>query len=167
MVYFGYERINPQYRSEPTYPLPTNPPLLCVRRKLKLSVDMRYHRRRRIFCCFFFSMQTGISVPRCYTSSSQYEARGSAITSSCCNCVLVSSVKSSLNTAPKRSIFKSNNKKTFSGEGLAPCPFPLTHLLSAPWASRRLTCPGAVLALARWGNGGSTIPAGGHNMQLN
>jgi len=37
-----------------------------------------------------------------------------AIASSSCNCVLVSSVKSSLNTAPKCSILRSNNKK-FSG----------------------------------------------------
>jgi len=42
---------------------------------------------------------------------SQYEA----IASSFCNCVIVSSVKSSLNTAPKCSILRSNNKKGIWG----------------------------------------------------
>ena len=42
-----------------------------------------------------------------------------SIASSSCNCVLVSSVKSSLNTGPKCSTLKSNNKKK-SGKGLAP-----------------------------------------------
>jgi len=42
-----------------------------------------------------------------------------AIASSSCYCVLVSSVKSSLNKATKRSILRSNNKKKISGRGLA------------------------------------------------
>jgi len=41
------------------------------------------------------------------------------IASSSCNCVLVSSAKSSLNTAPKCSILTTDNK-TFSGEGSSP-----------------------------------------------
>jgi len=45
-----------------------------------------------------------------------------AIASSSCNCVLVSSVKSSLNTAPKCSILRSNKK--FLGRGLVPSPDP-------------------------------------------
>ena len=59
------------------------------------------------------------------------------------NCVLVSSVKSSLNTAPKCSIFRSNNKTKFSEKESSPLPSPLlqrrgghpprTSSLQAPW----------------------------------
>jgi len=87
---------------------------------------------------------------------SQCEARGGNSPSSC-NCVLVSSVKFSLNTAPKCPILSSNNKKIY-GEGSSlprqispPATRGTTHPartwpLSAPWAPwltrlRRLTCP--------------------------
>jgi len=47
-----------------------------------------------------------------------------AIASSSCNCVLVSSVKSSLNTSPKCSILRSNHTK-FSVAGICLLPRPV------------------------------------------
>jgi len=85
----------------------------------------------------------------CIASMRQEEA---IFASSSCYCVLVSSVKSSLNPAQKRSILRSNNNN-FLGRDLVPSPVPSpggeddtpssprTPPLSASWALRS-TCLG-------------------------
>jgi len=59
-----------------------------------------------------------------------------AIASSSCNCI-VSSVKYSLNTSPKCSTLRSNNKKKFCGGGLSPSPVPII-LIGKPYFLRYL-----------------------------
>jgi len=58
--------------------------------------------------------------------------QGDSTASCSCNCVLVSSVKSSLNTAPKCSSLRSNNKKKsvrgWEGDTASPHPTPLGAL---------------------------------------
>jgi len=87
-----------------------------------------------MFYLFFFNKVFNV---QCVHGRSQYDARGGIIVSTTCNCVLVSSVKYSLNTAPKCSILRSNNKKKF-WRGFQPSPQNLSgHPRPAPHLSRR------------------------------
>jgi len=65
-----------------------------------------------------------------------------AIASSSCNCVLISSVKSNLNTAPNTPFWSQIIKKLFLGSGSSPLPRPFLRRggdpLSAPHSCRRL-----------------------------
>jgi len=84
----------------------------------------------------FYKEVTSVVLWRIYAVKIQFIVIGvasmrqeEAVASSSYNCVLVSSVKSSLNTAPKCSILKSNNKKICGGDPLPrhhlPAPTPL------------------------------------------